>query len=142
MANMGDKFRAVAQKIILKFSEELGKSTLKSKVEAEESEAPDYNPSTGLVTQVYADVSLYMASDAISMLLANIGTSSGGFEPQYLREHRVIYISGLDLDELLASPPKTDDLIIFAGETQPRRIDQVDTDQYKALYTCYVEKGG
>ena len=123
------KFTVLAQRLIKKFSEELGDSTFYSKT------STAYNTETGSNVPTFTSHSLLIVSDSLALEMAKTGQPAA-LDPQFLSTHRLILIAGLDLSVV----PKPEDEVSPVGEGLRFKIDVVDSDQYGALYTCYVNK--
>lgn len=126
-----DKFRLKAQQIILKFTEELGKSKYYLKLDTS-----TYDPETGEQTDNYQENDLYIAFDESLVGLFSNKSLVTNPENELLKETKLAFIAGLDV----SFEPKADDLIQPVGDTKRYRIKHVEKDMYKALYTCFVSR--
>lgn len=130
----GDKFKAAAQKIIRKFSEELGQSTLYFL--EEDLDESDYDTETGIYTPDLTPHLAYMAFDEIWMGEAILGNRFIALDPGYVKDNRVAYVAGADLTVV----PFDGCLVTPAGETGKHKVNYVIPDQYGALYAMFITK--
>jgi hypothetical protein len=123
-----ETFGSLAHNLILKFTEEVGKSTFKSIVSV------GYNAETGTVTPVYeADELIYVAFTNLDETIESVSATTSE-EPNIVSNVRKAYIAGSDT----AFIPKKDDLILAADNGLTYKIDDLTTDMYSACYTLTI----
>jgi len=127
--SLEEKFRIAAQGIVKKFAEDIGKSTFKSFVSS------SYDAELGKVTNTYLDpVEVYIAYVSVLQKWTKISKTAAE-EPSYISDGRVAIIAGLDL----TVAPKENDVIIAADNGLTYYIYSLETDLYKAKYSCTIK---
>lgn len=117
MTTLGDKFKAAAQKNVLKFS--IGTYDYQKL-------SSSYDPDTGDVTNAESVVKIPAARYNIS--------DDKRASMSYSEETCIIVMAGLDLGSVV---PKTGGIIIFPDDTR-HRVVYVEPDQYGAAYFAHV----
>ncbi len=116
------KFKAISSSLINKFSTELGQCTMKRKLDTS-----SYDEVSGTYTPDFTETKVYVVFDEIDDKFLLPET--------FKAEHSLAYISGKDLP----LQPRKHDVIATPGGTS-LLIVRVTTDQYGALFTCYVKE--
>ena len=129
--SLKEEFQEMASEIIAEFCEPNGVSTIKSHDVVNST----YNDTTGVYTKVYNKTETpYIAFGDIKLGAVILGNRYIEMDPGYLKDYEVAYVAGKDI----TFKPKTGDVIIPAGDTTVKRIAEVNSDMYDALYICYL----
>lgn len=127
MTTKAEKFRAVAERVIINFATSIGKSTYKRYV------SEDYDTDTGVRVPNYLTLSFYIAFDTLDDELDNRKSSD---DPRLPIDSRKAFIAG----SLAGESPAIGDLIIAADTGLTYTVVEIEQDMYNALFECLLFK--